>query len=565
MTSSKVDVEKLKQAGIDKAAEYERAVLNRQITVGKWVMLAVQRNQRDHEDAYLRGWIFDEEAAARAIAFFSFLRHSKGEWKGQPVELAPWQCWIIACVYGWLNADTAKRRFRTVYEEIARKNGKTTKLAGIALKSLIKDDEGGPEIYSAATKRDQARLMFDEAAEMVRQSPPLRRRLQVQTHRILVAQGYGKFEPLSADAKSLDGLNPHAALIDELHAHPTSEIWDVLKSALGARLQPLIWAITTAGFNKNGICYEIRNYAQQVLSGAHVDDAFFAAIYAIDEDDDPFDERVWIKANPNLGVSVSADYLREQARQAKVMPRAKTNFLTKHLNVWVTGESLWCNVERWLDCGLAYTFEQLTEGAVEVYGGLDLASVSDIASFGLVVVYADGTWRTWHRHYLPEETVTARIQKSAVPYDEWERAGWLTLTPGNSCDYNWIKSDMLAICEALPVKRIHFDRWNSTQLVNDLLEVGVPMVGFGQGYVSMNAPMKELERRFLSGQIQHPNDPVLNWAMGNVVAEQDPAGNVKPAKNKSTEKIDPAVALIMAVGGAMQTEEPEPEPELIIL
>jgi phage terminase large subunit-like protein len=539
---------------LEKAAQYGRDVLSGRIKTGKLTRLAVERHNRDLKEAANRGLFFCEDSARRALTMFSFLRHSKGEWAGQPIELEPWQAWIIACVFGWKYADTDKRRFRTVYEEIARKNGKTTKLSGIGLYGLTKDDEGGPEIYSAATKRDQARILFDEAVRMVRQSRPLSRRLDAQQHRIVNQTIFGKFEPLSADGNTMDGLNPHMALVDELHAHKTPEVWDVLKSALGARSQPLIWAITTAGFNKNGICYEVRDYAIKVLTGVIDDDSFFSIIYTLDEDDDWQDETNWIKANPNLGVSVSLDYLREQARQAGIMPTAKVNFLTKHLNRWVTGESLWCNIERWRQCAAQYIGCGM-ETPVEVYLGLDLASVSDIASIGGVMIMADGSWKVFSKNYLPDDAVNNSLRKTTVPFRQWHEQGHLTLTPGNVIDYNWIKADIQKMLEELPVKEIAFDRWNSSQLVNDLLEAGAPMIQFGQGFASMNAPMKELERRYLSGEIIHNNNPVLNWAMSNLVADQDPAGNIKPAKNKSSEKIDPAVALIMAIGRAMLVDE----------
>lgn len=551
-----MDARSAGKAALEKAARYGRDVITGRIVAGRLVRLAVERHYRDLETGHHRGLVFDEERAARKLAMFSYLRHSKGDLLGRPIELEPWQCWIIAAVFGWVWEDTGKRRFRTVYEEIARKNGKTTKLAGLGLGGLTKDDEGGPEIYSAATKRDQARIMFDAACAMVRQSPALRRRLDVQRHLIGSPGNIGKFEPLSADANSLDGLNPHFALVDELHAHKTSEVWDVLKSALGARLQPLIWAITTAGFNKNGICYEVRGYAIKVLEGVVDDDSFFSIIFSIDDDDDPMDESNWVKANPNLGISVSLEYLREQARQARVMPRAMVNFLTKHLNVWVSGESLWCNMERWLACGAVYGIEDL-KTAREVYLGLDLASVSDITSIGGLAIMPDGRWRAFGKHYLPEDAVMNRLQKNNVPFDAWHRDGWLTLTPGSVTDYNWVRADIEALLDLLPVKWIGFDRWNSSQLVNDLQDAEAPMVAFGQGYASMNAPMKELERRYLSQEIEHNGDPVLTWAMSNLVAQQDPAGNIKPAKDKSSEKIDPGVALIMAVGMAMNQDDDE--------
>lgn len=550
---------------LELAAAYSRDVLNGKITVGKLTRLAVERHDRDLKEAANRGLIFCEDSARRALLVFSYLKHSKGEWAGQTVVLEPWQAWNIACVFGWKHEDTGKRRFRTVYEEVARKNGKTTKLAGIGIVGLCKDDEGGPEIYAAATKREQSRILFDEVCRMIKQSPPLRRRLDVQQHRITNPSNFGKFEPLSADGSTMDGLNPHMPLVDELHAHKTSEVWDVLRSALGARSQPLMWTITTAGFNKNGICYEIRDYSIKVLSGIIDDDAFFANIYTIDEGDDWQDEKVWIKANPNLGVSVSLDYLREMARQAALMPQAKVNFLTKHLNVWVSGDSLWCNIERWKECAAKYGLEDL-RSAVRVHLGIDLSTVSDLTSLGGVAIFEDGTWRTFSKSYLPEEAVNNDMRKTTVPFKHWEEQGWLTLTPGNVVDYDWIEKDVESLMDILNVVDIGFDRWNSSQLVNNLMDKGAPMVAFGQGYASMNAPMKELERRYLSKQIEHNDNPVLTWAMSNLVAEQDPAGNIKPAKNKSTEKIDPAVSVIMAIGRAMAIEdEAEPTPELIIL
>jgi len=550
---------------LEKAARYGRDVLTGKIVTGKLTKLAVQRQENDLKKGPDRGLFFCEESARRPLILFrDYLKHSKGEWSGQPIDLEPWQCWIIACVFGWKNQDTDKRRFRTVYDEVARKNGKTTRLSGIGNYGLTKDNEGGPEIYAAATKREQSRILFDEACRMIKQSVPLRRRLDVRQHRINNPANFGKFEPLSADGQTMDGLNPHFALVDELHAHKTSEVWDVLKSAFGSRSQPLLWAITTAGFNKNGICYEVRDYAIKVLEGIVDDDSFFSIIYTLDDGDDWQNEDNWIKANPNLGVSVGIDYLREQARQAVVMPTAKINFFTKHLNIWVTGATAWCNMEYWISCSADYKPDEIKE-TVSVYLGLDLASVSDIASIGGIAVMPDGRWLTFGKHYLPEEAVDNNIRKSTIPFRKWHEQGWLTLTPGNVIDFNFIKADILSLMERFPVKEIAFDRWNSSQLVNDLLDVDAPMVAFGMGYASMNAPMKELERRYLAKEIAHPNDPVLNWAMSNVVADQDPAGNIKPAKNKSTEKIDPAVALMMAVGRAMLTAEEEPVSEIIFL
>jgi phage terminase large subunit-like protein len=540
---------------LDKAYQYAREVLTGKRVTGELERLAVQRNADDLLHAHERGWVFDEERAEKALGLFNYLKHSKGELSGRFIELEGWQCWTIAVVFGWVDEETGLRRFRTVYEEIARKNGKTTKLSGIGIYGLIKDNEGGAEIYAAATKRDQARILFEEASRMVRQSKPLRQRLNVQQHKILNDKVFSKFEPLSSDANTMDGLNPHFALVDELHAHKTPEVWDVLNSALGARSQPLIWAITTAGFNKNGVCYGVRDYSIKVLQNVIQDDTFFSIIYTLDEDDDWQDESNWVKANPNLGVSVSMDYLRGQALQASVMPTAKVNFLTKHLNIWVTGESMWCNIEKWLACASEYKLEDLD--IVKVYIGLDLSQVSDITSATGVAITKDGKWYVFGKHYLPEDAIEEKYRKTTIPFYQWHEDGYLTLTPGNVVDYNWIKEDLGMFLETLPVNEIVFDRYNSSQLVSDMMEIGAPMVAYGQGYLSMSPAMKELERRYLSSEIIHPNDPVLNWAMSNVVATQDPAGNIKAAKDKSAEKIDPAVALIMAVGRAMTAEEPQ--------
>lgn len=539
---------------LEKAAQYVRDVMSGKEIVCKWNKLAVERHIKDLDEGPKRGLVFCEYSAGRALALFGCLKHSKGEWQGKPVVLEPWQCWPIACVFGWLWEDTGYRRFITVYEEIARKNGKTTKLAGIGLYGMTKDNEPGAEIYSAATKRDQARLLFLEAKAMVRQSAPLKKRIQILQNNLNMASTLSKFEPLSSDSNSLDGLNAHMSLIDEYHAHKTGDVRDVLISSSGARRQPLNWNITTAGFNKMGPCYQLREYATKVLQGIAEDDSFFGIIYTIDDGDDWKDPAVWIKANPNLGVSVYPDYLKKAAKSAEQMPSALNNFLTKHLNIWVNAETLWMNMEAWQDCGDSYELPNPAD-VLTAFGGLDLATTSDICSLALVFFMKDGTLKTWGRNYLPDAAVRTRVERNQVPYDVWAREGWLTLTPGNVVDYDFIEKDISDFLDQFPIKEIAFDRWNSSQLVNNLTENGAPMVSFGQGFVSMNPAMKEFERLVLKAELKHPQNPVLNWAISNLVAQEDPAGNIKPAKNKSKEKIDPAVALIMAIGRAMVREE----------
>lgn len=538
---------------------YCRDVLSGKRVAGRFEKLAVERHLSDLKKSKTKSfpYYFDEAKALRAINFYHYCRHSKGKWAGKIIELSPWQMFIQASVYGWTHKETGLRRFRTVYEEVARKNGKTTKLAATGLFGLLKDGEEGAEVYSAATKRDQAKIMHEEAKRMVRKSPALKKHVGVFRNNLHVLKTSSKFEPLGRDSDSADGLNVHYGLVDEIHAHKTREMWDVLETATGAREQPLMWTITTAGFNKNGIGYELRTYAVKILEGIVQDDTYFAIIFTIDEDegDDWHDEKVWPKANPNLGVSVSLDDLRRKAKKAMEMPSAMNNFKCKHLNIWTNAETLWMNMEEWEACGGKIS-ESLLRGR-ECYGGLDLASVSDIAAFGLVFppkVPGDRTV-VLLRYYLPEDTVKERTEKAHVPYALWAEMGLLTLTPGNITDYNFIKRDIKALSKLYNIKEIAFDRWNSSQLVNDLLDDGANMVPFGQGFASMTAPMKELERLVLSHELNHGDDPVLKWMASNLVAKEDEAHNLKPDKKNSQEKIDGIVAILMGIGRILANQE----------
>jgi len=529
---------------------YGRAVLAGEVTVCKWTRLAVERHYRDMDTAADRGLVFSEPHARHALQFFDFLRHSKDRWAGQAFQLSPWQAFWHAVLFGWLRAD-GTRRFRKGYMRVARKNGKTTTMAGTGLYLLVGDGIAGAEVYTAATKLDQAKLAHKEAEMMVLQSPALRRALEVYKNKIFIPGTASLYAPLGADAKTQDGLNPHGALVDELHAHPNSALWDVLDSAMGARSQPLMLAITTAGFNgEESVCVVQDNYLKGILEQQFDDDAYWGVIYEIDDEDDWRNEACWIKANPNLGVSVSLDSLREAARTAENQPSSLENFLTKRLNRWVKAQNLWLPMEHWRACRSVYALDDLRD-AETICGGLDLASTSDLCSFVLAARMPDGKRRLWGRHYLPEDAALANGNINKHLYQQWARSGWLTLTPGNVADYDWIKRDILQALDTLDIREIGFDNWNSTQLVNDLLAESAPMVVFRQGFVSMNPAMKEVERLILKRDMEHPGDPVLTWAMGNVVASRDPAGNVKPDKAKSTNKIDPAVASIMALGRLM--------------
>lgn len=527
---------------------YIRGVESGKVLVCDWTGKAVARHTLDLEDGPDRGLWFDVDAAQHAIDFFGFLHHSKGEWSGKIFKLEPWQQFILWVLFGWKRSTDGARRFRTCYVEVPRKNGKSTFVAGIGLYLLIADDEPGAEIYSAATKREQARIVHSEATRMVLKSPHLRDMVGVYRDNLHLSGKASKFEPLGSDANSLDGLNIHGAIVDELHAHKNSSVWDVLETATGSRRQPVMIAITTAGTDQFGICFEQRTYLTKILDRTVADDTYFGIIWTIDDDDDWRDPAVWRKANPNWEVSIKPDDMERLCLKAKVTPRAKNNYLTKRLNVWTTQETLWMNMEMWnLLCD---PFDHRELHGVECFGGLDLATTSDIAAFVMVFRKNDKIY-VIGRYYLPRDTAIDRSKKANVPYDVWARQGKFVLTEGNVTDYNVIQRDIIDFSEKFNIKEIAYDRFNASQLVINLEGEGATMVPFGQGFVSMSAPTRELEKLVLTGELQHGGDTVLTWMVSNVSIQEDDAGNIKPSKKRSFEKIDGAVALIMAIGRMM--------------
>lgn len=421
--------------------------------------------------------------------------------------------------------------------------------SGVGLKLLAADHEAGAEIYTAATKKEQARIVFSDAQNMARKSVALSKTIRVQQHSIFAPATLSKMVPMSADAKTEDGLNPHGIIIDEYHAHPNDELYAVLKSATGARSQPLLSIITTAGFNRLGPCAQLRKACVGLLEGTFQDDAYFTIIFALDEGDAWGDESTWQKANPNLGVSVGVDYLREQYRAAERTPSLQVNFKTKHLNLWTDASTVWLPHELWMQ-GACGTAPELLAGR-QCWGGLDLASVRDITA--LVLLFPDGAEgfdvRCWF--WVPADAVDERTQKDQAPYRQWVDEGYLLTTPGNVTDYNFIQAEVQVLCETHKVQLIHYDRFNSSQLVINLTDEGVPMQPFGQGFISMSAPTKELEKLVLGGKVHHYGHPVLAWMLSNVELKRDPAGNIKIDKGKSKEKVDGPVALAMALGGYM--------------
>ncbi|GAB3324301.1 terminase large subunit [Larkinella ripae] len=541
---------------VDLAKRYINDVETGKILVCIPVRQAIERHLNDLKTGSERGIWFDEAAATRALKFFSFLRHSKGKWAGRPFELAPWQAFIVYVLFGW-KRDDGTRRFRYAYVEVPRKNGKTTFAAGVALYMMIADGESGAEIYTGATTREQAKICFEESQRMVRKSPLLQTKANVLAHNIHVMSTASKMQAVSSDANTLDGLNPHCVILDEIHAYKNRELFDIFDSATGARSQPLIFMITTAGFNKEWFCYKYRRDVLSVLSGAVLDDSLFGIVYTLDETDNWTDPAVWGKANPNYGVSVYESYLRDKVYQATIRPSEQVNVKTKNLNVWTDASKVWIPDEVWM--GAAGVVDEMEMAQRRCYGGLDLAATSDFNAWALLFPADDGFFDVLLRCWIPEDTVKKRIDAGLHDLQQWVDEGWVRTTSGNVSDYNQIRDDIVADFSTFGLESAAYDRlYNSSHIVQEIENELGPvyrdgeyksrMSPFGQGFVSMSAPTKEFERLAMLGKIRHGGNPVLRWMLRNVEIKTDPAGNIKVDKSKSAEKIDGVVAVIEALG-----------------
>ena len=528
---------------------YAEQVRSGAILVCEYVRLAVERYYADLDRALDEGRYFDKKAAMRAIHFIEKLKHTKGEWAGQRFRLEPWQQFVLWNIFGWKNAD-GTRRFRYAYIEIARKNGKTALSAGIGLYMLFADGESRPEVYSAATVKDQAKICFSDAVEIVK-ATDLKNYLTPYRNSIVYELKGGTMKPLSSDYGTHDGLNPSCGIIDEFHAHKDSGMFDVIKSAFGARRQPLMFVITTAGFNKSGACYAYRENVIKVLRGVNEDDSLFGIIYTLDDKSEWDDPKMWIKANPNLGVSLSADYLADQVKDAKNRPEAVRNVMTKNGDLWVDAERTWILDDAWQKC-IGTTAPADLKGCA-CWGGLDLSNVSDITAY-VLLFHENDRFQLLPHFWIPEEKMREKIRKENINYDKWVAEGYVTVTPGNVIDYDFVKADILRIVADYDLRTSAYDRWNSSQTIIDLQNEGMECNPFGQGYGSMSAPTKEFEKLVLTGKIEHFGNPVLRWMLASTLVKTDPAGNIKPDKEKSTQKIDGIVAAIMALGEWMTAQ-----------
>lgn len=495
------------------------------------------------------GFRYDKGAAARAVAFFKeVLHHTKGEWAGRPFQLERWQQRdVIEPLFGWRRPD-GTRKYRTVYVEVPRKNGKSTLAAGVGLYLTFADGEPGAEVYSAAADREQAAIVFDTAKGMIEAESELASRSTSFRRSIVVPQTGSSYKVLSADAPTKHGLHAHGVIVDELHAQPNRELYDVLVTSTGARRQPIVFLITTAGYDRHSICWELHDYALKVRDGVVRDDSFLPVIYAADAEDDWTEEATWRKANPGLGTTVKLDYLRQECERAREMPAAQNTFRRLHLNQWTEQADRWIDLAVW-DRNAGATPDTVLEGR-PCYGGLDLSSTTDLSSLVLVFPLDDGRFALRAKFWMPDENVHKRAERDRVPYDVWVREGLITATPGPVVDYAFIREEVAGALSRYQVREIAYDPWNATQLVTQLQDDGALMVEFRQGFASMSAPTKEFEKLLRAGRIAHEGNAVLRWMAANVSVKQDPAGNLKPDKSESTARIDGIVASIMGIGRA---------------
>lgn len=536
------------------SCRYARDVLSGRIPACSLVKKACER-QLDDLDRYGDGkrFIYDADAGDRICWFIEHLTHVKGELAGKEIKLEPWQVFILHTVFSWKTTEGI-RRFRRVYIEVPRGNGKSSLSSGVALYCLCGDREPGAEVYSFATTRDQAKIVFGDAKEMARQNPKLKRAfdLQVLATSLYVPKTNSYFQAKSAEGSTLDGLNTHLAVIDELHAHKTRAVYDVVETSLGKRRNSLMWVITTAGFDTAGICYEVRSFVKQILNKEAQDESQFGIIYGLDEGDDWTSEEALQKANPNWGVSVRPEIITSLQAKAIARPSAANNFKTKHLDVWCSAASSWMDMPAWNLCRRSIALSDF-EG-FDCYMGLDLGAKNDLTAKVLVFPVEENgrlNYYVFGTYYAPR---AALLKSGNSQYDGWETLGYLKVTEGAVTDFNQIEANILEDCSRFRVKSVAYDPWQATQLATRLSDNDVPMVEYRNTVQNMSDPMKWLEALVQDKRLIHEGDPALTWMMGNVVAKRDFKDNVFPRKEVYENKIDGAVALIMALGLCVNEE-----------
>lgn len=499
---------------------------------------------------------YDKKKADRAVTFIENLCHTKGKWAGTPFWLLPWQEQLIRDIFGIVKPD-GNRQFRTAFVEICKKVGKSELAAAVALYLLYADNEPSAEVYGAAADRQQASIVFDVAKQMVEMSPALMKRSKLMgaTKRIVNYSNAGYYQVLSAEVGGKHGFSVSGLVFDEIHTQPNRQLYDVLtKGSSDARQNPLHFIITTAGNDRHSIAYELHTKAVDILEGRRVDPTFYPVVYGLKDDEDWEDEANWYKVNPSLGYTVDIERLRDAYREAKQNPADEITFKWLRCNMWVSSTVAWIPDAIYMRGNEPIDMDALA--GRDCYAGLDLSSTGDITALVLIFPPRDEEEKYVLLPYfwIPEETIPRRVKANSVPYDIWEKQGYIMSTEGNVIHYDFIEKFIMYLSEKYHILEIAVDRWNATQMIQNLEGEGFTIVPFGQGFSSMSAPTKEFYRLLMEGRIIHGGNPVLRWMAGNVVIDTDPAGNIKVTKAKSKEKIDGIVAAIMALDRCIRQE-----------
>ena len=556
----------------DLTTRYARRVVAGDVVAGPYVRDACARHLRDLEDGPKRGLFWDAEVAQQTFDFYTeVLRLNGGEFEGLPFELHESQQFIVGSLFGWKRAN-GRRRFRVAFIEEGKGNGKSPMVAGIGLKGLVADKEPRAEIYAAATKTDQAKILFRDAVAMVRLSPELNAALSIaggqgNEWNIADLETASFFRCVSSD-DSQSGPRPHIALLDEVHEHRTGLMVEMMRAGFKGRRQPLMLMITNSGTDRQSVCWQYHEYARKVAAGMLEDDSFFGYVCALDVEDDPFaDESCWIKANPLLGIAIQPEYLREQITEAQGMPSKESTVRRLNFCQWVESLNPWLSTEVWRAAEQVFD-EALLKGR-KCYGGLDLSSTTDLTSFVLLFepTAADPHWRQKSWFWLPAENLTDKERKDGVFYGAWRAQGWLETTPGAAIDKRFVLARVVGACAQYDVQSIGYDRWRIEDFKQLMADEGItlPLEPFGQGFKDMAPAVDEYERMLISGQLKHDGNAVMNWNASSAVLDTDPAGNRKPTKKSSTGRIDGVVAAVMAAGRAIAAdEEKAPEPSLFV-
>lgn len=558
----------------DPVTRYARGVVTGKIVAGPHVRDACRRHLRDLEDGPARGLFFDREAVARAIGFFrDVLVLNGGEYEGVPYEPLGWQSFILGSLFGWKGPD-GYRRFRVAYIETGKGSGKSPLAAGIGLYGMMADGEARSEVYAAATKKDQAMILFRDAVAMVDQSPQLTRRIHksgvgANAWNLAYLQQGSFFRPISAD-DGQSGPRPHIALLDEIHEHRNGNVVEMLRAGTKSRRQALIVMITNSGASKQSYCWERHDQAVKVAAGQIEDDALFSYVCALDDGDDPMkDEKCWEKANPSLSNGLpGVKYIREQVREARGMPGKESTVRRLNFCQWVEAESPWIGSDVWFG---AQDKDFDPDGLLgrRCWGGLDLSSTQDLTALALLFEPsdADPQWRLVVHFWLPNDGLHDKADRDRVPYIVWRDAGYLHTTPGRAIDLLYVATQAAGIASLYDLQSIGYDRWQIEGFKQLLGREGIslPLEPFGQGFKDMSPALNEFERLLISGHLRHGGNPVMTWCAANAVTVSDPAGNRKVSKEKATGRIDGIVAAIMAAGGAAVGHEEDSTVEIIVL